>query len=131
MLKKNPRWIELDADKQFLLRMLSTRQQDGALLKELNIVTAELATVSMMVDSKLLKGKHYDKLRAVKTVTDRPPKAEKPPKVWKPLMISDIRHPRPMRTYKAVLTDSNDIQYQLVKSRLRGCPTHRNFERLL
>ncbi len=43
MLKKNPRWIELDADKEFLLRMLSTRQRDGALIAELNAITAELA----------------------------------------------------------------------------------------
>lgn len=125
MLKKNPRWIELDADKEFLLRMLSTRQRDGVLIAELNAVNAELANTPMMIDSKKVKPIKVAKDRSVKT-----PKADKPPKVWTPLTIKDIRPPRPMRNYKAVLTDANDIQYKLVVSRLRGCPTHRHFQEI-
>lgn len=125
MLKKNPRWIELDADKEFLLRMLSTRQRDGALIAELNAVNAELANTPMMIDSKKVKPIKVAKDRSVKT-----PKADKPPKVWVPKTIKDIRPPRPMRNYKAVLTDANDIQYKLVVSRLRGCPTHRHFQEI-
>lgn len=126
MLKKNPRWIELDADKEFLLRMLSTRQRDGAIIAELNAVTAELANTPMMIDSKKVKPIKVAKDRTVKT-----PKADKPPKVWRPLTIKDIRPPKAMRNYKAVLTDANDIQYKLIASRLRGCPTHRHFERIV
>ena len=131
MLKKNPRWIELDADKGFLLRMLSTRQRDGALIAELNTVTTELAITPMMIDSKLLKGKNFNRLRSVKVAADRPPKADKPPKVWRPLTAKDLRPPRAMRNYTAVLTDANDIQWKLVISRVRGCPTHRHYERLV
>ena len=126
MLKKNPRWIELDADKEFLLRMLSTRQRDGAISAELNAVVAELANTRMMIDSKKVKPIKVAKDRTVKT-----PKADKPPKVWRPLTIKDIRPPKAMRNYKAVLTDANDIQYKLIASRLRGCPTHRHFERIV
>jgi len=125
MLKKNPRWIELDADKEFLLRMLSTRQRDGAIIAELNAVTAELANTPMMIDSKKVKPIKVAKDRTVKT-----PKADKPPKVWVPKTNKDIRPPRPMRNYKAVLTDANDIQYKLIISRLRGCPTHRHFQEI-
>lgn len=123
MLKKNPRWIELDADKEFLLRMLSTRQRDGVLIAELNAVTAELANTPMMIDSKMIK--------PIKVAKTRTPKADIPPKVWVPKTIKDIRPPRPMRNYKAVLTDANDIQYKLIISRLRGCPTHRHFARIV
>ena len=126
MLKKNPRWIELDADKDFLLRMLSTRQRDGVLIAELNAITAELANTPMMIDSKLLKGK-----RSAKIATEKPPKADKPPKVWVPKTIKDIRPPRPMRNYKAVLTDADAVQWNLVISRVRGCPTHRHFARIV
>lgn len=123
MLKKNPKWIELDADKEYLLRMLSTRQRDGALIAELNAVTAELANTPMMIDSKMIK--------PIKVAKTRTPKADIPPKVWVPKTIKDIRPPRPMRNYKAVLTDANDIQYKLIISRLRGCPTHRHFARIV
>lgn len=123
MLKKNPKWIELDADKEYLLRMLSTRQRDGALIAELNAVTAELANTPMMIDSKMIK--------PIKVAKTRTPKADIPPKVWVPKTIKDIRPPRPMRNYKAVLTDANDIQYKLIISRLRGCPAHRHFARIV
>lgn len=123
MLKKNPKWIELDADKEYLLRMLSTRQRDGVLIAELNAVTAELANTPMMIDSKKIKP-----IKVAKVRMERTPKADIPPKVWVPKTIKDIRPPRPMRNYKAVLTDANDIQYKLIISRVRGCPTHRHFE---
>lgn len=125
MLKKNPRWIELDADRDYLLRMLSTRQRDGALIAELNMVNAELANTPMMIDSKKIKPIKVAKVRSVKVA-----KADIPPKVWVPKTIKDIRPPRPMRNYKAVLTDANDIQYKLVMSRVRGCPTHRHFQEI-
>lgn len=123
MLKKNPRWIELDADKEFLLRMLSTRQRDGALIAELNTVTAELAITPMMIDSKIIK--------PIKVAKARTPKADIPPKPHRPLTVKDLRPPRAMRNYKAILTDANDIQYKLVISRVRGCPTHRHYERIV
>lgn len=126
MLKKNPRWIELDADKEFLLRMLSTRQRDGALIAELNTVTAELAITPMMIDSKKIKP-----IKVAKEPTIRLPKADRPPKVWRPLTVKDLRPPRAMRNYKAILTDANDIQYKLIISRVRGCPTHRHYERIV
>jgi hypothetical protein len=125
MLKKNPRWIELDADRDYLLRMLSTRQRDGALIAELNAVNAELANTPMMIDSKMIKPIKVAKVRSVKVA-----KADIPPKVWVPKTIKDIRPPKPMRNYKAVLTDANDIQYKLVMSRVRGCPTHRHFQEI-
>lgn len=123
MLKKNPKWIELDADKEFLLRMLSTRQRDGALIAELNTVTAELAITPMMIDSK--------KIKPIKVAKVRTPKADIPPKPHRPLTVKDLRPPRAMRNYKAILTDANDIQYKLVISRVRGCPTHRHYERIV
>ena len=126
MLKKNPKWIELDADREYLLRMLSTRQTDGMLIAELNIVTAELANTPMMIDSKKIKPIKVAKVRSVKVA-----KADIPPKVWTPITIKDIRPPRAMRNYKAVLTDANDIQYKLVMSRVRGCPTHRHFQEIV
>lgn len=125
MLKKNPRWIELDADRDYLLRMLSTRQRDGALIAELNMVNAELANTPMMIDSKMIKPIKVAKVRSVKVA-----KADIPPKVWVPKTIKDIRPPKPMRNYKAVLTDANDIQYKLIMSRVRGCPTHRHFQEI-
>lgn len=125
MLKKNPRWIELDADRDYLLRMLSTRQRDGALIAELNEVNAELANTPMMIDSKMIKPIKVAKVRSVKVA-----KADIPPKVWVPKTIKDIRPPKPMRNYKAVLTDANDIQYKLIVSRVRGCPTHRHFQEI-
>lgn len=123
MLKKNPKWIELDADREFLLRMLSTRQRDGALIAELNTVTAELAITPMMIDSKIIK--------PIKVAKARTPKADIPPKLHRPLTVKDLRPPRAMRNYKAILTDANDIQYKLVISRVRGCPTHRHYERIV
>lgn len=124
MLKKNPKWIELDADREYLLRMLSTRQRDGSLIAELNAVVAELATVPMMID----------KRKVAKVAKVRTPKADKPPKPHKPLTIHDLRPPRAMRNYKAILTDTSsgeEIQWKLIISRVRSCPTHRHFERIV
>ena len=121
MLKKNPKWIELDADREYLQRMLSTRQRDGGLIAELNAVLAELATVPMMID----------KRKVAKVAKVRTPKADKPPKPHKPLTIHDLRPPRAMRNYKAILTDTSsgeELKWKLVFSRIPRCPKNKHWE---
>lgn len=118
MLKKNPKWIELDADREYLLRMLSTRQGDGLLIAELNAVVAELATVPMMID----------KRKVAKVAKVRTPKADKLPK---PLTAKDLRPPRPMRNYRAVMTDTSsgeELKWKLVFSRIPRCPKNKHWE---
>lgn len=121
MLKKNPKWIELDADREYLLRMLSTRQGDGLLIAELNAVVAELATVPMMID----------KRKVAKVAKVQTPKADK---LLKPLTAKDLRPLRPMRNYRAVMTDTSsgeELKWKLVFSRIPRCPKNKHWERIV
>ena len=121
MLKKNPKWIELDADREYLLSLLSTRQRDGVLIAELNAVTAELANTPMMID----------KRKVAKVAKVRTPKADKP---LKPLTAKDMRPPRPMRNYRATMTDTSsgvELKWKLVFSRIPRCPKNKHWERIV
>ena len=115
---KNMRRIELEAEADYLRRMLSTRQRDGMLIAELNEILRELADCPVMI-VKPFKQPRVKKTAVTKNKVDRPP-------VFK--TIKDVRNIRPMRNFKAVLTDAiNGNEYKLLFSLTPGARKQRTW----
>ena len=92
---KNMRRVELEADADYLRRMLSTRQRDGQLLAELNAVLKELADCPPMI-VKPVKIPRQKKTAVTKNKTQLPPVFRK---------IKDESKVRVMRNYKCTWTE--------------------------
>jgi len=115
---KNMRRVELEAEADYIRRMLSTRQRDGQLLAELNAVLQELADCPPMI-VKPVKLPRQKKTAVSKNKIDKP-------HVFK--TIKDVRNVRPMRNYQAVLTDAvSGNEYKLLFSLTPGARRQRTW----
>jgi hypothetical protein len=118
VMVKNMRRVELEAEADYLRRMLSTRQRDGMLIAELNEILRELADCPVMI-VKPFKQPRVKKTAVTKNKVDKPP-------VFK--TIKDVRNIRPMRNFKAVLTDAiSGNEYKLLFSLTPGARKQRTW----
>jgi len=119
---KNMRRIELEAEADYIRRMLSTRQRDGMLLAELNAVLQELADCPIMI-VKPVKITRQKKTAVTKNKIDTPP-------VFK--TIQQTRSVRPMRNYKCTWTEhKTGEQWKLVFSLTPGARKQRTWIKVI
>jgi hypothetical protein len=122
VMVKNMRRVELEADADYLRRMLTTRQRDGQLLAELNAVLQELADCPIMI-VKPVKIPRQKKTAVTKNKIDIPP-------VFK--TIQQTRSVRPMRNYKCTWTEhKTGEQWKLVFSLTPGARKQRTWVKVI
>ncbi len=119
---KNMRRVELEAEADYIRRMLSTRQRDGMLLAELNAVLQELADCPPMI-VKPVKIPRQKKTAVTKNKIDKPP-------VFK--TVQQMRNVRPMRNYKCTWTEhKTGEQWKLLFSITPGARKQRTWVKVI